>query len=54
MLVFFAASQQLDVYVAKAQRRDLGLCSQCGGVNQPSTCTAQGCPCKQAAGGAEP
>lgn len=46
LLGLYLSSTQLDKFVAKAQRRQLGLCEECGGLNSPETCTQQGCPMK--------
>ena len=46
MLLFISSAQQVDVQVARAQRRQLGLCEECGGVNEPGTCQQKGCPAK--------
>jgi hypothetical protein len=46
MLASVLGAKQLDVYVAKQQRRQLGLCEECGGVFEPSTCSEQRCPNK--------
>lgn len=50
MLAFYFGSQQVDVIIARQQRRQLGLCEACGGVNDPGSCAQAGCPL-QAAGG---
>ena len=44
MLLFVGSARQVDVQVARAQRRQLGLCEACGGVNEPGTCAQKGCP----------
>ncbi len=44
------SAKQVDVFVAKAQRRQLGLCEECGGVFDPATCKQEGCPSKQRSG----
>jgi len=46
MLAFVASSKQVDVFVARAQRRQLGICEECGGVYDPATCQQAGCPSK--------
>ena len=50
MLLFISSAQQVDVQVARAQRRQLGLCEECGGVNEPGTCQQKGCPAKMSGG----
>ncbi|PNH06819.1 hypothetical protein TSOC_006761 [Tetrabaena socialis] len=47
MIAFVASARQVDVIVAKAQRRQLGLCEECGGVYEPGTCPQKECPLKQ-------
>jgi hypothetical protein len=46
MLAFYFGSQQVDVIIAKQQRKQLGLCERCGGLNEPATCSQEGCPLK--------
>lgn len=46
MLASVLGAKQLDVYVARQQRRQLGLCEECGGIFEPSTCSEQQCPSK--------
>ena len=50
LVAFLLSAKQIDVFVARAQRRQLGLCEQCGGVFEPGTCQQQNCPLKAAAG----
>ncbi|KAG2454235.1 hypothetical protein HYH02_001269 [Chlamydomonas schloesseri] len=47
MIAFVVSARQVDVFFAKQQRRQLGLCEQCGGVYDPATCTQAGCPLKK-------
>lgn len=47
LAAFYFSSQYIDKYVAKSQRRQLGLCEQCGGVNDPATCQSRTCPLKK-------
>ena len=47
MLASVLGARQLDVSVARAQRRQLGLCEECGGLFDPAICAQQGCPTKQ-------
>ncbi|KAG1661225.1 hypothetical protein FOA52_008270 [Chlamydomonas sp. UWO 241] len=51
MLGFLLSAKQVDIQFAKAQRRQLGLCEECGGLYEPATCAKKGCPKKQ--GGAQ-
>jgi hypothetical protein len=44
MVAFFAGAPQVDIWVAKQQRRQLGLCERCGGVNEPGSCREAACP----------
>lgn len=46
MVAFYFSSNYVDVYIAKQQRRQLGLCDRCGGLNEPATCSQDGCPMK--------
>ena len=52
MLAFLLGSNQVDVWVARQQRRQLGLCERCGGVNEPGSCREAGCPMRAGGGGA--
>lgn len=47
LLVTIALALQVDKVVAKAQRRELGLCEHCGGMNDPALCKAGKCPAIQ-------
>jgi hypothetical protein len=42
--VFFAS--KVDDFVAKSQRRELGLCEECGGLYDPDLCSEGKCPSK--------
>lgn len=44
MLVFYFSANFVDVYIAKQQRKQLGLCERCGGLNDAATCSQDGCP----------
>lgn len=44
MLAFILGANQVDVWVAKQQRRQLGLCERCGGVNEAASCGVADCP----------
>lgn len=46
MVVFYFSANAVDVWVAKQQRRELGLCEECGGVYNAETCDKQKCPMK--------
>jgi hypothetical protein len=47
MLAAVLGAKQIDVFIARAQRRQLGLCEECGGIFDPQTCTQQKCPMRQ-------
>ncbi|GLI62735.1 hypothetical protein VaNZ11_005466 [Volvox africanus] len=47
MIAAILSARQVDVMVAKAQRRQLGLCEECGGVFEPGNCKQQNCPAKR-------
>jgi hypothetical protein len=49
MLAFYFSSNYVDVYIAKQQRKQLGLCERCGGLNDAATCSQDGCPMKSKA-----
>ncbi len=47
LLGLYLSSSILDKWVAKGQRRQLGLCEECGGLYDPQTCTEKDCPSKK-------
>ena len=47
LVAFYFSSQFIDKYVAKSQRRQLGLCEECGGVYSAETCQKSNCPLKK-------
>ena len=48
LLVFlYVSSTQVDLIFARAQRRQLGLCEECGGLYEPGSCQLKGCPRRQ-------
>lgn len=47
LVAFYFSSQFIDKYVARSQRRQLGLCEECGGVNDAATCQSRTCPLKK-------
>ena len=47
MLASVLLATKVDVYIARAQRRDLGLCEYCGGIYEPEKCNAGDCPLKK-------
>ena len=47
MLASVLLATKVDVYIARAQRRDLGLCEYCGGIYEPEQCNAGECPLKK-------
>ena len=44
--VFLAT--RVDRVVARAQRRELGLCEECGGLYEPGSCREANCPMRSA------
>lgn len=44
MLASVLLATKVDLFIARAQRRDLGLCEDCGGLNDPDLCKAGKCP----------
>lgn len=44
MVVLIVSAPAVDAWVARQQRRQLGLCEECGGVNDPATCRQARCP----------
>ncbi|KAL4418778.1 hypothetical protein ABPG77_001645 [Micractinium sp. CCAP 211/92] len=47
LLLLYLSSTQVDKFVARQQRRQLGLCEECGGLYDPATCQQQGCPSRR-------
>jgi hypothetical protein len=46
MVVCYFGAQQVDVIIAKQQRRQLGLCEECGGLYSVDSCKQGNCPMK--------
>ena len=46
MMASFLLAYRVDSAVARQQRRDLGLCEACGGLNERGSCREKGCPMK--------
>lgn len=44
MLASVLAATKVDEFVARAQRRELGICEECGGLNDPALCKNSNCP----------
>lgn len=44
LVVAYYSSGVVDAYIARSQRRDLGICEECGGLNDPDTCSQAACP----------
>jgi hypothetical protein len=42
LVVYFA--KQVDVIVARSQRKELGLCEECGGLFDADKCEEWRCP----------
>ncbi|GIL69193.1 hypothetical protein Vretimale_12589 [Volvox reticuliferus] len=49
MVTAILSARQVDTMVAKVQRRQLGLCEECGGVFEPGSCKQQNCPARRKA-----
>ncbi|GMH33900.1 hypothetical protein BSKO_01734 [Bryopsis sp. KO-2023] len=47
MVAFYYSAQVVDAYIARSQRRELGICEECGGINEASSCKLGTCPYKQ-------
>jgi len=50
MLASFALAGRVDAALARGQRREIGLCEACGGVNEAATCGERNCPLRDKAG----
>ena len=46
MMASFLLAYKVDSAVSRQQRRDLGLCEACGGLNEKESCRERGCPMK--------
>lgn len=46
LIAAYYSSKIVDDYVAAGQRKDLGLCTMCGGVYDATDCPKEKCPCK--------
>lgn len=46
MLASVLLATKVDVLIARGQRRDLGLCEDCGGIYDPDLCNQGQCPSK--------
>lgn len=44
LLTLYFSSSTVDQFVARAQRKELGLCEQCGGLYEMKTCPKDSCP----------
>jgi hypothetical protein len=51
LIAIYLSSTLVDSFVARMQRRQLGLCEECGGVYEPSSCMQTQCPYKSGGGG---
>lgn len=47
MVLFIVSAKQVDIFFARQQRRQLGLCEECGGVFEPGTCQVKVCPMRK-------
>lgn len=43
LLAFYLSSRYIDRAVAQAQRRSMGLCEECGGLYDPTSCPEPAC-----------
>jgi hypothetical protein len=50
LLASVFSAPAVDAWFARRQRRELGLCERCGGVNDAATCREGACPMRAAAG----
>jgi hypothetical protein len=50
MLAAFGLAGTFDAAVARGQRRELGVCARCGGVNEAASCPEKECPLRREAG----
>lgn len=50
MLASVWGASKVDAIIARQQRRQLGICVECGGLNEPGTCQEAKCPLRQAGG----
>jgi acid phosphatase family membrane protein YuiD len=46
MVLSYFGAQRIDVVIAKQQRRQLGLCEECGGMYSADSCKQGNCPMK--------
>ncbi len=44
MLASVLSARQVDQFVARRQRQQLGLCEECGGLYDPASCAQGKCP----------
>eukprot|EP00890_Picochlorum_soloecismus_P005519 jgi/Picsp_1/5969/NSC_03324-R1_---NA--- len=48
LIVLYFSSRVIDEYAAASQRKDLGLCGECGGLYSPTDgCMLVNCPMRQ-------
>lgn len=50
LVALYFSSKFIDEYVAVSQRRQLGICEKCGGLNDKSTCLEKECPLRNIQG----
>jgi hypothetical protein len=48
LVALYLSATQVDAWVARAQRRELGLCEECGGLYDAATCAEARCPSRAA------
>lgn len=46
LVVFYFSSKVIDEAVARSQRRELGLCEECGSMYDAASCPKEKCPQK--------
>ncbi|KAK9841442.1 hypothetical protein WJX74_005916 [Apatococcus lobatus] len=44
LLAIYLSLGKVDEWVARSQRQQMGLCPECGGLNEPKTCEEKKCP----------
>lgn len=48
LVVFYVSATQIDIFIARNQRKQLGLCEECGGLYESGSCPLAKCPSKVA------
>lgn len=47
LVILYFSSTKIDVYIARSQRKQLGLCEQCGGLYDMESCPNASCPMRK-------